>query len=190
MLEDATQWAEENREAKQHALREAGLDGSEPLPDAIAADPAKLVAAAKALAIEAVRRDAPAGVVEELLVPIRRMTATLQQLDRYRFTADVLAGMRGLRDETELEPVLAKALDDAPDEANREKLEHMLGLVRTRVAFEVLGGIEKVLPPEGTTGEFTTAKLEPSRCVPCCALGCIVCPEFCPVCCLAGCFLC
>jgi hypothetical protein len=177
MLQDAIRWVDEHPEVRAQALREARLDEGESLPDAIVADPTRLIDAGKALAIEAVRRDAPAEVVDPLLDAVRSMATTAAELDRYQFTLDVLAGMRGLRDESELAPILTRALDDGPDDANRQKLERMLATVRSPMKYEDVRADVKMLAPDGFSA-------------PCCVLGCIVCTDLCLLCCAAGGILC
>lgn len=183
-MQNAILWVEENQSLRESALSGVEL-GGKALPDAIASDPALLVDICKAFVIEAVRQDAPEGVVEELIVPVRRMAATARDLDQYRYTTRVLSQMQGMRDRSELEPILEKALVDAPDDANKYKLEKMLNVLRGAPRVEDLRAAA-ILASDDITLE---AGFGPD-CVPCCFLGCIICLEFCPICCVVGCFVC
>jgi hypothetical protein len=185
MLGDAIRWVEQSEDARRSALAEVGLDDADAaLPDVLAADPTRMVDAMKALVIEAVRRDAPEGVVEALIVPVRRMAETARELDAYRYTTDVLAGLRGLRDATELEPPLARALAAAPDDANRDRLERMLERVRNPIdpAQAQIAADAVTLPTKLTGGEVA--------CFVCCLAGCSLCGINCLLCCNVNCFLC
>ncbi len=179
----AIDWIEANEDARRSALREAGLDGDAgAMPDLVAADPTRLLTAAKALVVEAVRRDAPAGVVEQLIGPVRRMAAGASTLGEHRYVLDVLASMRGLRDAGELEPVLAEAIAKAPDDGSRRKLEHALERVRQPLDREqVRFALDKAMTTEPNPG---------GSCLECCALACIFCLEVCLLCCAGGCALC
>jgi hypothetical protein len=146
-------------------------------PDALLTDPGLLVDMTKELICEVVRRDAPEGVAEELLVELRRMTDGVGKLSPYIRT--VLVNLRGLRDSSEVEPVLRNALGHASEE-DRRRLEGMIDVVQK--ADSVMLADEVVLPER--TG------FSPVDCVACCVLGCTFCFEACPVCCAVGCVVC
>ena len=142
------------------------------LPDALLGDPSLLVDIAKEVLCEAIRQDAPVGVAEALLDVVRRMTVREQQVSpRVR---ELLVGLRGLRDPSELLPVLTRALAGA-DAADRSDIQRMVTFVEQ-------------LDADAVTGDPTS--LSPADCAACCALSCIICLEFCAVCCLLGCLVC
>ncbi len=179
-METARSWLRENRGLRDDILATFRSDSrleADALPDAMAADPALLVDLSKELVCEAVRRDAPEGVAEELLVAVRRMTAGARGLSPYVRT--VLNDLRGLRDRSELEPVLRNALDGAAD-ADRTKIEGMIDVVQKSDA--VVAADEVILPEK--------PGFSPVDCVACCVLGCTFCFEACPICCAVGCVVC
>jgi hypothetical protein len=183
-------WLEENPSVRERALSEVDL-GGKPLPDALLADPTRLVAITKAIVIEAVRRDAPEGVVEGLIGPLRRMARGAAEIDRYRHITDALGQAQGLRDRSELEPVLDRALSTAPDEPNRRKLEMMLDVLRRSDDPEALriSADEMILKPNGGSG--TSTELSPVGCLTCCGTTCAACLPFaCFTCCVVGCLVC
>jgi len=177
-MRNALSWLEENPAVREKVVADSQQSG-QALPDLVAGDPSVIVGLAKAIVVEAVLQDAPAGVVEELIAPVRQMAANARNLDRYQYAIGVLSSLQGLRDRSELEPVLADALGDAPDDANRAKIQDMLELVSGSDATIA----EARVLPDGTT------ELSP-HCVPCCFIGCTVCLEACILCCAAGCLLC
>jgi hypothetical protein len=143
----------------------------------MAADPALLVDLTKELVCEAVRRDAPEGVPEELLVQVRRMAAGVARISPY--IRDVLKDLRGLRDASELEPKLRDALDAASD-ADRPTI---LGMIDVARESDAAARADEIVLTE-------RAGLSPVHCVACCVLGCTFCFELCPVCCVVGCVAC
>jgi hypothetical protein len=186
----AVAWLEENPSVREFVLHEVDLDGK-PLPDALLADPRRLVEIVKGVVIEAVRRDAPQGVVEELMVPVRRMARTAAEIERYRHITDALSEAQGLRDRYEFEPVLEKALATAPDDANRQKLQLMLdALKRADNPAELQAAADDVfLGPDEGSG--TATEFSPVECLVCCSTACVMClPAGCLVCCPVGCLLC
>lgn len=162
-------------------VRDAGVRAAEvpelALPDALAADPRRLVAAAEAIVHEARQKGAPSDVTSTLEESLVKMRAGAQNLERYEYTLRTLANMQGLRDRFELEPVLERALADAPDDGNREKLEMMLSVVRRPSGIDLLA-----LGPIGP--------LSISCDWGCCAFSCIMCWSGCIICCAAACLLC
>jgi hypothetical protein len=179
-METALTWLGDNPSVRDDVVESFQSDSrlqEDALPDAVAADPTLLVEIAKGLVCEAVRRDAPDGVAEELLAAVRRMRAGENRVSPYMRT--VLKNLRGLRDPSELEPVLGNALAKASDE-DRPKLESMIDLVKS--------------PDILTTADFkklpTRPGFSPIDCVACCGIGCVICTEACPLCCVIGCLYC
>lgn len=180
-------WLQANPSATEAALAEVQLDGK-PLPDALLADPLKLLDFGKATVIEAVRRDAPDGVVEALMRSVRRMTRFRDQLDQYQHVITTLAQAQGLRDRWELEPVLTQALASAPDEANRQLLQRALDVVARSGSADVVvaQADDIILGPDGGTTELSPG----TQCAICCGLGCLACKGGCLVCCIVACITC
>ncbi|MGY0234444.1 hypothetical protein [Longispora urticae] len=181
-MEAARSWIRDNPAVRDDILARFRGDArlaKDALPDALVTNPDLFVDLSKEFVHEAVRRDAPAGVAEELLVAVRRATAGTRALSPYMRT--VLQSLRGLRDPAELEPVFRNALADATD-ADRGKLEGALELVRKYAAAD-----GDFFDP---TLETEAPEFSPVDCVACCALGCALCLELCAVCCVAGCIYC
>ncbi len=180
-MEPMEQWLSENPDLKDripaafaHDSRLSGMA----LPDALLNDPALLADMAKEITCEAIRRDAPIGVPEELLEAARRMTKGSGSLSP--FVRQTLRDLTGLRDQSEIEPILMGALQYA-DEADKPKIEGMLDVVRKSSSIDTL------MTETGDGGELGFA---PIHCVACCALGCIVLPKVCPIACVVGCVVC
>jgi hypothetical protein len=180
-------WLQANPSVGEAALAEVEL-GDKPLPDALLADPLKLLELSKAIAIEAVKRDAPEGVVEGLMVPIRRMVRFGSQIDQYRHVSTTLSQAQGLRDRWELEPVFTQALASAPDDANKQALQRVLDLLaRSESVDELVVRADEIITK--TNGGPT--ELSPGgQCVLCCGLGCLLCKGGCLVCCIVACIAC
>ena len=180
-METAGSWLEDNPDVRESVI--AGFESdprlqTDALPDAILADPKLLVDIAKEFVSEAVRRDAPEGVPEELLVAVRRMTSGERAMSPYM--RSTLQGLRGMRDASEIEPALRRALGDATDD-DRRKLENFIILVKNpKPAAEM--DTKMLLPPD--TG------FSPVDCLACCSLGCAICTDACLVCCPIGCVWC
>jgi hypothetical protein len=179
-VETARSWLEENPDVRDSVV--AGFDSdprlqADALPDAVLANPKLLIDIAKEFVSEAVRRDAPEGVGEELLVVVRRMTAGERAMSPFMRTT--LQDLRGLRDASEIEAALRRPFDDATDD-DRRKLENFIALVRNPKAAAEMDA--EVLPTE--------TRFSPGDCVACCALGCIICTKACVVCCGIGCIWC
>jgi hypothetical protein len=180
-------WLTANPSVSEVALAEVEL-GGKALPDALLADPRKLIDFSKAVVIEAVKRDAPEGVVEGLMVPIRRMVRFGSQIDQYRHVTTTLSQAQGLRDRWELEPVLGQALASAPDDANRRMLQRALDvLTRSESADELMVKADEILMrPDGGATELSPG----GQCLLCCGLGCLACKGGCLVCCIVACITC
>lgn len=180
-------WLETDPSAREHAQGQVDL-GGKAVPDAVLDDPARLVELTKALAVEAIRRDAPEGVVEELLPAIRRMSRGVRALDRDGHIAEALRGAQGLRDRSELEPVLERAMETAPDAATRGRLA--LAIEAMKRADGTFAADEAILgPDETTTGGGS--ELSPTGCLICCPSGCVACgPLGCIPCCVVSCLVC
>jgi hypothetical protein len=179
-METALSWLRHNPSVRDDVVESFQSDSrlqEDALPDAVAADPTLLVDIAKGLVCEAVRRDAPEGVPEELLVAVRRMAAGESRVSPYMRT--VLKNLRGLREPSELEPVLRNALAEASDE-DRPKLESMIDLVKNPDIVATADA--KTLP--------SRPGFSPVDCVACCSIGCVICTEACPLCCVVGCLYC
>lgn len=180
MNKKSISWLRDNSKLRDEVMRSFQSDArleKEALPDALAADPMLLSEIAKELVCLAVKQDAPEGVVEELISAVRAMTYGATQLAKSAYLTKVLRDLRGLRDASEIEPVLKKALTEASDDVDRTKLRSMLEVVQKSASgISILD--DTVLPPDG------------SGCVPCCFLGCIICTEACVLCCVVGCAVC
>lgn len=180
-------WLQENPSVRDTVLAEADL-GGKALPDALLADPLKLLELGKAVVIEAVRRDAPEGVVEGLMVPVRRLRRFGSQIDRYAHVTTTLSEAQGLRDKWEFEPVLAEALRSAPDEANEQAIQRMLDVLDRPDSVDglVVMADDIILGPDGGATELSPG----GQCALCCGLACLLCELGCLACCVVGCVAC
>jgi hypothetical protein len=180
-------WLQANPSVREAVLRDAELDGKA-LPDALLADPLKLIDLSKAVVIEAVKRDAPEGVVEGLMVPVRRMVRFGSQVDQYGHLTATFSQAQGLRDRSELEPVFEQALATAPDEANKRMLQLGLDVLAKSASLEelVVHADEIVMKPNGGATELSPG----AQCAICCGLGCLLCEVACLACCVVGCVAC
>jgi hypothetical protein len=179
LMEAARLWLQDNLGTRDDIVQrfqaDPRMDGAA-LPDAVLADPTLLVDLTKQLVCEAVQ-NAPEGVAEELLAALRRMAAGVENLSPY--IRQIFTDLQGLRDSSELEPVIRAALDTA-DETDRTKLERMIEVIERSEAMAA-----------GNEGILTEAPgFSPVDCVACCVLGCTFCFELCPVCCAVGCVVC
>lgn len=186
-LRTAVSWLSDKPEISEHARQSVNVT-DKAFPDAIADDPSRLVEAAKVMAMEAIRLDAPEGVVEALMGPVRRMSEGLKNLHEVDYTVRKLAEMQGLRDRYELESALTAARDEAPDDTNRARLDAMLKVVP--IAEEPVVFDERLSAIGGWD------------CPPCCVVGCLICgvigspggPKVvivgCVLCCIVGCLVC
>jgi hypothetical protein len=178
-METTPSWLRDNPGVRDDVVERFQGDSrlqNDALPDAMVTDPSLLVDMTKELICEAVRRDAPEGVAEELLVAVRRMTAGVRDLSPSMRT--ILKNLRGLRDRSELEPVLWSALRNA-DGADRTKLQVMIDVVqKSEIAIK---------REETLLADRSGLTLD---CVTCCDVGCGLCSSFCLSCCAVGCAIC
>ncbi|MFF3091540.1 hypothetical protein ACFVRB_41830 [Streptomyces nojiriensis] len=183
MRRTTIQWVVQNESALKAAHSDLDLRGKA-FPDALLMDRWLLPQFLKALIIEAVKRDAPEGVVEDLLPVYRKMSRGAAEITDY--LVDVLAQLEGLRDEHEIAPVLEQARDKAPDKLSREKLERGLNKMRNPLSFKSLLALsdeefEKLREDSGPGG----------TCFTCCLGGCSACwPSECSLCCFVACAIC
>jgi hypothetical protein len=98
----------------------------ENLAEAILASPTRLADLGKAIVIEAVRQDAPTGVVEGLIGPVRQSAEGARHLSRVDYIVRTLYGMRGPETRDAIEQALTNTLAGAPDAENRAHLESMI----------------------------------------------------------------
>lgn len=183
MAVDPAVWVRQNADVRESALQSVAEPGVA-FPDQVLTNPAVLVDIVKAMIIEAVRRDAPAGVIEGLLPPLREMAAGAKQLGRYSYIRTVMAEMRGLRDMSEIGPRLENAIAAAPDGESRAKLQDMLAAGSRAASNSNLS----ILGPNDATDPFPPTP--PPGCLTCCVVGCVACTVECPLCCVAACMLC
>jgi len=119
----------------------------------------------KRLTLVSVERDAPAGVVTDLVRLLERMRTGPAAMGLLDYTFYALKALRGMRDRYEIEPILVHALEAAPDAINKAKLERLLDLVRqpegSPEAFSGIPGDLKVV-----------TMLDPYTCAAACAVVC------------------
>lgn len=163
MTRATIQWMIDNDEARAAAV--AGLGLKKAVPDALVTDRWFLPDYMKALVIEAVRRDAPDGVAEELMRVQRRMRRNAEEIDDYG--AEVLARLEGLRDADEVVPVLERARDEAPDQLRRDRIERVLERVR-----QPRNDLEDLL----ALSDEQLGAILADPCDHCCVYGCGLCP--------------
>lgn len=177
MTRATIQWMIDNDEARAAAV--AGLGLKKAVPDALVTDRWFLPDYMKALVIEAVRRDAPDGVAEELMRVQRRMRRNAEEIDDYG--AEVLARLEGLRDADEVVPVLERARDEAPDQLRRDRIERVLERVR-----QPRNDLEDLL----ALSDEQLGAILADPCDHCCVYGCGLCPLHCVICCAGTCYCC
>jgi hypothetical protein len=130
VFNNAAAWLERYPDIRASEIRAIETRTALAFPDALISDPSLCVALVKRLAVVAVERDAPAGVVTDLVRLLERMRTGPAALGVLDYTVDALKALRGMRDREEIEPVLVQALEGAPDAINKAKLERLLDLVR------------------------------------------------------------
>ncbi|WP_330294197.1 hypothetical protein [Streptomyces sp. NBC_00503] len=168
----------DEEEARTAAISSLGLNKA--VPDALVTDRWFLPNYMKALAIEAVKRDAPEGVVEDLMLLLRRATRNAKGIDEYG--VEVLARLEGLRDVDEIVPVLERARDEAPDESRRQRIERLLKKARQP------GPSREDL--RAMSDEQLEETLLSDNCDSCCLYGCSLCLLECFICCIGTCYCC
>ncbi|MGA5453824.1 hypothetical protein ACPCVO_45140 [Streptomyces umbrinus] len=177
MIRATIQWLIDNEAARKAAVASVDLKGKA-VPDALVTDRWFLPKYMKALVIEAVKGDAPEGVVEDLMPALRRMTRGAAGIDAYG--VDVLARLEGLRDEDEIIPVLERARDEAPDEPSRQRVERVIERVRNPLSLEnTLAMSDEQLD-----------EIQEDTCASCCLHGCASCIMTCVICCAGSCWYC
>jgi hypothetical protein len=101
--------------------------------------------------VEAIRTDAPVGVVEELLPVLRFTSRGAAGFDRNSALAKELSALQGLRDSSEIEAALARRTADALDDQTRVALERMRLFAARQPASDEL----HVLAPDETSPDST-----------------------------------
>ncbi|MFT4167355.1 MAG: hypothetical protein QM650_19135 [Microlunatus sp.] len=184
-MQTANVWLSEHSSERPLILRNLGEVESlrsNSLPDALATDPELFLQIAKEWTILAVRIDASAPVIRELVEARERMRAGLADLGVP--VRETLRSLVGRRDAHEIIPVVKSAMNrgDLTD-LDRAKLTAMLWVAENQAEYisRAYGGI---ILPEVTEG-FSWPD-----CAGCCGLGCSVCGEGCLLCCVAGCVVC
>jgi hypothetical protein len=184
-MKKAISWLQDNPTLGEDVRRSFQSDTrlkTDALPDAVAADPTLLSDMAKELVCLSIKQDAPEGVVEELMVPLRAMTSGAKELAKSTYFANVLHSLRGLRSTFELEQALNRALPEAGNDADRSKLRKMIEVVQKSAS-----GTSCLEEAMAFSDDAVTLS---DSCVPCCFIGCVVCTLDCLFCCLIGCLVC
>ncbi|MFJ5859907.1 hypothetical protein ACIQCM_00630 [Pseudarthrobacter sp. NPDC092439] len=113
-------WIHDNQDVREDILSQGLKRGTHRLTGgvlhAMAGDPGQLVDFGNEVAVEAIRRDAPVLVADELLAVSRRMATGELALTPYIHSA--LDGLRGLHDESEMVPALERAVPVSKYEFN------------------------------------------------------------------------
>jgi hypothetical protein len=175
----ALRWVRDRPELAE-AGRRAVETNREAFADALVADPKKLVVAARAMVEAAEKAGARKPTVMALNSSVGRLEAGSKRLDRLDYTLKAVSTLTGLRDRFEIEPVLERALADAPDEANRTQLMRMTRRIR--------GGLRVDLSNPG----FAEGDDDDDDGCDwlCCGFTCVLCLEACIVCCGLACLFC
>jgi hypothetical protein len=165
VFNNAAAWLERYPDIRASEIKAIETQTALAFPDALISDPSLCVTLVKRLAVVAVERDAPAGVVADLVRLLERMRTGPAALGLLDYTVDALKALRGKRDREEIEPVLMQALAGAPDAINKAKLERLLDLVR-----------QPERPPEASGGaagsQPMVLELDPYLCAAACAVVC------------------
>ncbi len=175
-LSRALRWVAD-RSPVRRAIEKAVQTKTLSVPDSLLADPTLVVKAAEAASQEARKQKAPDDVLGALDELVNRYRLGAERLPQIEYTAAALRGLQGMRDRSELEGPLSKALDEAPDDANRMKLTQIAALIRRPRSFDL--GFPTLDPGLGISCDWG-----------CCAFACVMCVEACPICCAAACLLC
>lgn len=174
-ISEALLWVQENKHTRDAAI-EAVSSSDRAMPDVLLGNPSSVVQAAVAAAKGAVASGAPEGVVSTLQEIVRQYEKGERRLTEIEYSVRAVKSLQGLRDRTEVEGPLLRALAEAPDEANREKLSQIVALVKR---------------PPSLSAAFPSLGAKDDGCSwGCCAFSCILCAEACVVCCIAACLLC
>lgn len=178
-IDDTFYWVQGHAKAMAVGIKAVSMPGKE-IPDVLAADPAKLAKAARAVARSAEEQGAPEFVVAELTRIAARYAIGVQRLPELAYAMKALASLNGLRKPSELQGPLFDALEHAPDRANAEKVGQILVAIRRPPRF---GRFPGRFP--GDVG------LADGGCDwGCCLFACVMCELACPLCCAAACLLC
>lgn len=165
MFNNAAAWLERYPDIRTSEIEAIQTRTGLAFPDALISDPSLCVMLVKRLTVVAVERDAPAGVVTDLVRLLERMRTGPAALGFLDYTLDALKALRGKRDREEIEPVLMQALEGAPDAINKAKLERLLDLVRQpERPLEAFGG--------GVGRPPVVVELDPYTCAAACAVVC------------------
>ena len=150
--------------------------------DAVIEDPRRILTAARAVVDGAKREGAPEHVLKALTDATERLEAGTHRLERLDYTLKAVARLRGMRDRFEIEPELERALADAPDDVNRQKISTMLRGIRRPPGHDL--GF-----PGGVFGEDDDDDDDGCDWL-CCGFTCVLCLEACIVCCGLACLFC
>jgi hypothetical protein len=130
VFNNAAAWLERYPDIRASEIKAIQTRTALAFPDALISDPSLCVTLVKRLTVVAVERDAPAGVVTDLVLLLERMRTGPAALGLLDYTIDALKALQGKRDKEEIEPILLRALEGAPDAINKTRLERVLDLVR------------------------------------------------------------
>ena len=159
-----------------HAPRPTGADW-------LLDDPSNATRLLKEVTIEAIRRDAPDGVVDGLLIFTRRVSAGAARLKQNTYLSSALASLKGKTEPAEIQEVLERALTTpSPDQTGTEALRAMLAaVVRMRATDVVFFADELVFKPETGVDPGTSLATH----IPCLGVFCALCIEGGPLGCVA-----
>jgi hypothetical protein len=124
-LSTAAEWLEANAAVVDTVRQRTAVSGKA-MPDAMLEDPTRLLDLVKETLVEAIRGDAPVGVVEDLLPALRVLSVGARVFDRNSHAATQLAALQGMRSRGELESALQDSAADAPDELSRASIDRLL----------------------------------------------------------------
>ena len=130
MFNNAAAWLRRCPDIRTSEINAIQTESGLAFPDALIDDPSLCVTLVKRLTLVSVERDAPAGVVTDLVRLLERMRTGPAAMGLLDYTFYALKALRGMRDRYEIEPILVHALEAAPDAINKAKLERLLDLVR------------------------------------------------------------
>jgi len=177
--ERVSDWLERNPTVSRNAMAALEVPGSG-FTNAMLERPELLVNLIQRVTDQARAEKAPPDVVEELEFALAAMRAGLPNLPRYEYARRTLVNLREKTNPAAIQAALEKAAKQAPDDANRQKLEDII------LALDVRAARGK------SSGGSTTQRM--SECPMCCLMGGIAClpagPEGVAVCCMVGCLIC
>jgi hypothetical protein len=147
-LSTAAAWLRLNPAVGDRVRGRAAVPGRA-MPDAMLEDPTRLVDLVKEALVEAIRADAPVGVVEEILPALRILSSGAKGFDRYGYVATQLSALQGLRDRPEIAAALGESAANAPDEMNRASIERLRSVTNAvSVSDEHVPGPDVILGPD------------------------------------------